>query len=355
MPHVELPQVEFKVVMLGETFTGKTSLVLRFAEGYYRDSSRKPTVGAFFTTKRLCVQGMTVKIQIWDTAGQEQFKRLAPMYYKNAAAAILCYDVTSPKSFETLEYWMRKLKQNVATGKIVIALCATKCDLATNPDTSLAEKLAEETNSIFMTTSSKNNSNVQLLFQKVTERVLEYKKEDHIKKNNSIQDKLKDKKSSNNAATKILEITSTKESNWRNNNISNDYKSLTSPPTDVRCLTSSSSIYYDSTVEANFHNPYVCIEAIQESEECENKFSENRNFDEEKKNEQDIMNVHEKGEPLGTMKNVIELAEKKDSTTSAADKTVVQASRCDINMLMCSDVVGLASEDASIMKGCVTQ
>ncbi|MGK3733456.1 MAG: small GTP-binding protein, partial [Bacillariaceae sp.] len=76
---------------------------LRFAEGYYRDSSRSPTVGAFFITKRLTVQGMTAKIQIWDTAGQEQFKRLAPMYYKTAAAAIICYDVTSPKSFETLE------------------------------------------------------------------------------------------------------------------------------------------------------------------------------------------------------------------------------------------------------------
>jgi small GTP-binding protein len=89
--------------MLGETFTGKTSLVLRFAEGYYRDAARNPTVGAFFISKRLTVNGTTAKLQIWDTAGQEQFKRLAPMYYKNAAAAIVCYDVTSPKSFETLE------------------------------------------------------------------------------------------------------------------------------------------------------------------------------------------------------------------------------------------------------------
>ena len=52
MPHIELPQAEFKVVMLGDTFTGKTSLVLRFAEGYFRESGRSPTVGAFFVTKR---------------------------------------------------------------------------------------------------------------------------------------------------------------------------------------------------------------------------------------------------------------------------------------------------------------
>ena len=144
MPHVEFPQADFKVVILGDTFTGKTSLVLRFAEGHYRDSARDPTVGAFFITKRLTVNvspqqqsrhqpnsstatgtksdddnindsttnanntsaathPVTAKLQIWDTAGQEQFKKLAPMYYKNAAAAIICYDVTSPTSFETLE------------------------------------------------------------------------------------------------------------------------------------------------------------------------------------------------------------------------------------------------------------
>lgn len=173
MPHVEVPQAEFKMVMLGETFTGKTSLVLRFAEGHYRESSRNPTVGAFFITKRLTVNGTTAKIQIWDTAGQEQFKKLAPMYYKNAAAAVICYDVTSPQSFETLEYWMTKLRQNDPEGGIVIAMCATKCDLEDDPDTSQAEALAAETGAIFLKTSSKTNSNVQLLFQKVTDRVLD--------------------------------------------------------------------------------------------------------------------------------------------------------------------------------------
>jgi len=106
MPHVDLPQAEFKVCLLGDSFTGKTSLVLRFAEGYYRESARSATVGAFFITKRLSVPsaGLTCKIQIWDTAGQEMFKPLAPMYYQSAAAAILCFDPTAPKSLDTLKY-----------------------------------------------------------------------------------------------------------------------------------------------------------------------------------------------------------------------------------------------------------
>lgn len=71
MPHVELPQAELKVVMLGDTNVGKTSLVLRFAEGYYRDEGRSATVGAFFITKRIQTSsGITCKVQIWDTAGQ---------------------------------------------------------------------------------------------------------------------------------------------------------------------------------------------------------------------------------------------------------------------------------------------
>ena len=163
MPHVEFPQADFKVVILGDTFTGKTSLVLRFAEGHYRDSARDPTVGAFFITKRLTVNvppqqqsrhqpnsstttgtksdddnndsttnandasaathPVTAKLQIWDTAGQEQFKKLAPMYYKNAAAAIICYDVTSPTSFETLECKDRVWKQMIVV--LVVAASAS--------------------------------------------------------------------------------------------------------------------------------------------------------------------------------------------------------------------------------------
>lgn len=165
--------------MLGDTFTGKTSLVLRFAEGYYRESARGATVGAFFITKRLTVQGMTCKIQIWDTAGQEQFKMLAPMYYKNAAAAIICYDISSPRSFETMQFWVEELQRNVPAHGIVLALCATKCDLAVgSPDTRQAELLAQEVGAMFIKTSSKNNLYVTEMFEKVAEQVLYRQKHD---------------------------------------------------------------------------------------------------------------------------------------------------------------------------------
>lgn len=166
--------------MLGDTFTGKTSLVLRFAEGYYRESGRSATVGAFFITKRLTVQGLTCKVQIWDTAGQEQYKKLVPMYYKNAAAAIVCYDVTSPTSFETLKYWVNELKTNLPVGGIVLALCATKCDLENeHSDTSQAEAFAKQSGAMFLRTSAKENYNVNELFEKVAAKVLQIQQQEH--------------------------------------------------------------------------------------------------------------------------------------------------------------------------------
>mmetsp|Transcript_9647 Transcript_9647/g.14185 ORF Transcript_9647/g.14185 Transcript_9647/m.14185 type:complete len:368 (-) Transcript_9647:141-1244(-) len=176
MPHVELPQAEFKVVMLGHSNTGKTSLVLRFAEGYFRASARCPTVGAFFITKRLQVQGITCKVQIWDTAGQEQFRILGKMYYQNAAAAILCYDVSSRHSFEVCKEWLEEVHRNITAGTIVLCICATKSDLQAHSvvPTKEAELLASTMGALYVQTSAKENTNVTLLYEKVAERVLQF-------------------------------------------------------------------------------------------------------------------------------------------------------------------------------------
>ncbi len=166
--------------MLGDTNVGKTSLVLRFAEGYYRENSRSPTVGAFFITKRVQTDtGITCKVQIWDTAGQSQFRKMAPMYYKTAAAAVVCYDVSNPASFECVKDWLEELSPIIQAGNIVIAIAATKSDLLEEPTLEgsfvsplEAKELSQSVNGIFIDTSARNDENVNLLFQKVAERVL---------------------------------------------------------------------------------------------------------------------------------------------------------------------------------------
>ncbi|KAJ1671876.1 Vacuolar protein sorting-associated protein 21, partial [Spiromyces aspiralis] len=85
--------VSVKLVLLGEAAVGKSSLVLRFVNDEFEEN-KQPTIGAAFLKRKINVGDVCVKFDIWDTAGQERFHSLAPMYYRNAQAAIVVYDVT---------------------------------------------------------------------------------------------------------------------------------------------------------------------------------------------------------------------------------------------------------------------
>ncbi|XP_010018350.1 PREDICTED: ras-related protein Rab-5C isoform X3 [Nestor notabilis] len=85
---------QFKLVLLGESAVGKSSLVLRFVKGQFHEY-QESTIGAAFLTQTVCLDDTTVKFEIWDTAGQERYHSLAPMYYRGAQAAIVVYDITN--------------------------------------------------------------------------------------------------------------------------------------------------------------------------------------------------------------------------------------------------------------------
>ncbi|CAD6929619.1 unnamed protein product, partial [Tilletia laevis] len=85
---------QFKLVLLGESAVGKSSLVLRYVKDQF-DDYRESTIGAAFLTQTLSLDPQTtIKFEIWDTAGQERYKSLAPMYYRNANCAVVVYDIT---------------------------------------------------------------------------------------------------------------------------------------------------------------------------------------------------------------------------------------------------------------------
>ena len=86
-----------KLVLLGEAAVGKSSLVLRFVSNDFQEN-KEPTIGAAFLTQKCTVGDRTIKYEIWDTAGQERFASLAPMYYRNAQAALVVYDITGSRS-----------------------------------------------------------------------------------------------------------------------------------------------------------------------------------------------------------------------------------------------------------------
>ncbi|KAE8542824.1 hypothetical protein D1P53_000887 [Cryptococcus gattii VGV] len=127
--------VQVKLVLLGEAAVGKSSLVLRFTSGDF-DENTSPTIGAAFLTQKCRLENRIVKFEIWDTAGQERFHSLAPMYYRNAQAAVVVYDITKAASLEKAKAWVKEL-QRQANANIVIALVGNKLDLVSaTPSTS---------------------------------------------------------------------------------------------------------------------------------------------------------------------------------------------------------------------------
>ncbi len=101
----------FKIVIIGDSGVGKTNLLNRFARNIF-DESTKNTIGVDFQAKDLIINDQTVKIQFWDTAGQEQYRAIANAYYKNAHGAILVYDISNKNSFENTTNWLEELKMH---------------------------------------------------------------------------------------------------------------------------------------------------------------------------------------------------------------------------------------------------
>jgi len=119
--------VQVKLVLLGEAAVGKSSVVLRFVNNEFQ-ANKEPTIGAAFLTQKCRLEDRVLRYEIWDTAGQERFHSLAPMYYRNAQAAVVVYDVTKAASLEKAKSWVKEL-QRQANPNIVIALAGNKIDL----------------------------------------------------------------------------------------------------------------------------------------------------------------------------------------------------------------------------------
>ncbi|KAJ3990568.1 GTP-binding protein ypt5 [Lentinula detonsa] len=119
--------VQVKLVLLGEAAVGKSSVVLRFVSDEFQPN-KEPTIGAAFLTQKCRLEDRVLRYEIWDTAGQERFHSLAPMYYRNAQAAVVVYDITKASSLEKAKSWVKEL-QRQANPNIVIALAGNKLDL----------------------------------------------------------------------------------------------------------------------------------------------------------------------------------------------------------------------------------
>lgn len=159
---------EHKIVLLGDSRVGKTSLLSNQMYGHH-PPTQNPTIGCHCNEVSILVDGKPIVLQVWDTAGQEMYRALVPVYVRFARAAIVVYDITDPKSFASLSRWCELVQDNVAT-TIPIFLVGNKTDLAEEQqlvDDELAVNFAETHNARFFKTSALTGDGVGILFNAV--------------------------------------------------------------------------------------------------------------------------------------------------------------------------------------------
>ena len=165
-----------KVVLLGDSGVGKTCIISRYISGAF-DQNSPTTNGASYASKIITLDNVakTISLDIWDTAGQEKYKSLTKFFYKDAAVAILVYDITQKESFENMKsYWFQQL-QEFGSKSIILGVAGNKCDMYEKEEVNEndARQFAESIGAFFEITSAKNNTGITDLFMNAANRFVD--------------------------------------------------------------------------------------------------------------------------------------------------------------------------------------
>jgi small GTP-binding protein len=184
----EIEQNGEKVIVIGDSSVGKTSILNRYINDKFSDNL-KPTIGCDHYEKELTLDGKKIKLSIWDTAGQERFRGLAASYYKRAKCVILVFDITKRESFERLDFWRDEL-MNFGEDGILVVCIGNKSDLqeqrTVTPDE--IQTFVKKHGYFYMETSALQNSdkNIEKVFEHVAETLLKSTGDGKTVKNNKI-------------------------------------------------------------------------------------------------------------------------------------------------------------------------
>lgn len=164
-----------KIVMLGGTNVGKTSIVQRYIKGEFKVTP-EPTLGVSFFSQRLILNNTNVLMEIWDTAGQERYRSLVPMYYRNSDIIIIVYDSVNQLSFLDCKYWINTIKKNGKQSPILIV--CNKIDM--NDDDFGGEQFAKDNGYYFKKVSAKSGEGIYTLFNDACKQYLTDKPKNDI-------------------------------------------------------------------------------------------------------------------------------------------------------------------------------
>ena len=171
--------LEAKIVLLGDINVGKTSIASRYCKNTFNEHHINTIGGAYLQQKIVLSNGVSIKLHIWDTSGQERFRTMTNLYYHDAQAAILTYDVTNEESLKSLDYWINELKGKVETDNMILILAGNKCDVSDEErkvDMRKGMQVAEKYGMTFFETSAKAGTGIVELFNEIGNRIYELKK-----------------------------------------------------------------------------------------------------------------------------------------------------------------------------------
>lgn len=177
----------YKVLIVGDINVGKTSILDQFTNGHF-DDSYISTIGIDFNVKTVHLDdSVKIKLQIWDSCGQERFRALTRTYYRNAKAIVIVYDITNRQSFENAKVWIKEIEQNVEPD-VMIVLVGNKTDLYLKRQIQYFEghELANSRYMEFFETSAKYDNNIQTVFTFIAHKLFA-ESEARVKKSISLQ------------------------------------------------------------------------------------------------------------------------------------------------------------------------
>ena len=172
----ESKEFEIKICLLGDVSVGKTSIASRFCKNSFNENYINTIGGAYQQQNIVLNNGAKIKLHIWDTSGQDRFRSMTNLYYRDAQVAILTYDVTNEESLEGLNYWLNELNDKVEIDDMILCLVGNKNDVDASKkvvSTSKGKAFAEEHNMIFYETSAKTGAGVKELFQAIAAKEYE--------------------------------------------------------------------------------------------------------------------------------------------------------------------------------------
>ena len=169
----------FKYIIVGDPSVGKSNLLMKFAHNKFTDEYQA-TIGVEFGAKNIEFDNQIYRIQIWDTAGQENFRSITRAYYKNSVCAMVVYDITSPDSFQHVQNWIEDI-HNQSPKTVLIILVGNKIDLEDKRVISYDEgnELAIKNGMIFAETSAKTGDGIEEIFLKSAKEIVKNMNENY--------------------------------------------------------------------------------------------------------------------------------------------------------------------------------